>query len=192
MSAARDAAIALAAGLAAFFAALWSGSWIRRALVRPITRARMWWRTARPTDPGAVRRLRVLAAPTEAEIERCASCRTVTGTLIADGRGVVHSDGVVERLLGLPPGGFLATAWIDLLHPDDHVETLRVIARPAGKIINRYLTSAGDYRLIGWRWSTVASGLRVVLATDGTLEHARARLSAIGARIAAEEAGRGR
>ena len=117
---------------------------------RPITRARMWWRRRgwrRPTREAVTATWEAARAAAEPP------------QVIGDSQGIRRSDGTVERILGLAPprpdgtgGGFSGAAWIDLLHPADHADTLVHAAAPAGELVNRYRTSGGYYLTLFWRW----------------------------------------
>jgi PAS domain S-box-containing protein len=82
----------------------------------------------------------------------------------------------VTETLGWTVEEFLATPYLDLVHPDDRDATRRVVERQmsAGERVmrfeNRYLHKNGSWRLLSWRSMPQPDGLMYATARDVTEE----------------------
>jgi PAS domain S-box-containing protein len=78
-----------------------------------------------------------------------------------------------ERTLGFSAEELLSMPFIDFVHPDDHVATLRELARlgygaPSVNFENRYRCKDGSFRWLSWTSAPQEGGLLYVAAVDVT------------------------
>jgi PAS domain S-box-containing protein len=99
---------------------------------------------------------------------------------------IAKSDGYFKRVspaftktLGWSTDEMLARPFLDFVHPDDHVATLREVERqvaggePVLEFENRYQHKDGSWRVLSWKSVPQPDGLMYAIARDIT-EHKRA------------------
>lgn len=100
--------------------------------------------------------------------------------LSLDMLGIASTDGYFKRVspvfqstLGYTDEEFLATPFIELIHPDDVPATLLEVSKlaagaPTIYFENRYRTKAGDYKLLAWSCQPAPDGTLYAIGRDVT------------------------
>jgi diguanylate cyclase (GGDEF)-like protein/PAS domain S-box-containing protein len=100
--------------------------------------------------------------------------------LSLDMLGIASTDGYFKRIspvfrstLGYTDEEFLATPFIDLVHPDDVPATLREVSKLAAGVPtiyfeNRYRAKAGDYKWLAWSCQPAPDGTLYAVGRDVT------------------------